>query len=174
VICRDGTVSFSWLKLEQFFAHFHAVTWGIDCLACQGEFFVNNLLDVKENYENAVGFTLQLSRHFRSRWVTTFRIGIMPPSPNACLIIARVTVSLFPKFVQNLMLFLCRIRSVIASGQMNDSKGKYVKNQYLYTAAWMFVHWLPRYDNTIIYLSSATTTGVQIAVSFQGIMDNSS
>jgi hypothetical protein len=30
--------------------------------------------------------------------------------PNACLIIARVSVALFPRFSQNLMLFLCRIR----------------------------------------------------------------
>jgi hypothetical protein len=36
------------------------VVCGIDCLACQDEFFVNNFLDVKENYEHA----LHLSRLF--------------------------------------------------------------------------------------------------------------
>jgi hypothetical protein len=44
------------------FAHFHAlavnvtVVCGIDCLACQDEFFVNNPLDVKGNYEHALHF----------------------------------------------------------------------------------------------------------------------
>jgi hypothetical protein len=30
------------------------VVCGMYCLACQSEFFVNNLLDVKENYEHAL------------------------------------------------------------------------------------------------------------------------
>jgi hypothetical protein len=38
---------------------------GIDCLACQA--CQNNLLDIKENEEHALGFTLHLSRLFRPR-----------------------------------------------------------------------------------------------------------
>jgi hypothetical protein len=33
-------------------------------LVCQGEFFVNNPVDVKENDEHAFDFALRLSRHF--------------------------------------------------------------------------------------------------------------
>jgi predicted metal-binding protein len=52
------------------FAHFHAVTvkvtvvCEIDCLACQGEFFVNILLDVKENDEHALDFALRMVSRF--------------------------------------------------------------------------------------------------------------
>jgi hypothetical protein len=38
------------------------------------------------------------------------------------LIIAGVFVAVFPRFAQNLMLFLCRIHHNIASGQINDTK----------------------------------------------------
>jgi hypothetical protein len=40
------------------------VVCGIDCLACQDEFFINNPLDVKENDEHALDFALQLLRIF--------------------------------------------------------------------------------------------------------------
>jgi hypothetical protein len=43
------------------------VLGGIDCLACQEEFFVNNLIDAKENYEHALNFALHLSCLFESR-----------------------------------------------------------------------------------------------------------
>jgi hypothetical protein len=33
------------------------VVCGIDYLACQDKFFVNNPLDVKENYEHALDFS---------------------------------------------------------------------------------------------------------------------
>jgi hypothetical protein len=36
----------------------------IDCLACQNEFFVNNLLEVKENDEHALDFALYQSHLF--------------------------------------------------------------------------------------------------------------
>jgi hypothetical protein len=48
-------------------------------------------------------------------------------SPNAYLIIAKVSVAPFPRFAQNLMLFLCRIHREIASGQIHDSKQKDVE-----------------------------------------------
>jgi hypothetical protein len=41
-------------------------------------------------------------------------------SPNACLIIARVSVALFTRFAQNLMLILCRIHREITSGEILD------------------------------------------------------
>jgi hypothetical protein len=75
---------------------FTRLTWnvrvvcGIDCLAYQHEFFVNNPLDDKENDEHAPNFSLHLSHFSRSRWVCTFYVRLMLPSPNACLLIARV------------------------------------------------------------------------------------
>jgi hypothetical protein len=40
---------------------------------------------------------------------------LMLSSPNACLIIARVSVALFPRLAQKLKLFLCQIHRKIAS-----------------------------------------------------------
>jgi hypothetical protein len=51
------------------------VVCGIDCLACQDEFFVSNPLDVKENDEHALDFDPHLSYLFQSRWVLTFPLG---------------------------------------------------------------------------------------------------
>jgi hypothetical protein len=34
------------------------VVRGTDCLACHDDFFVNNVIDVKENYEHALDFGL--------------------------------------------------------------------------------------------------------------------
>jgi hypothetical protein len=42
------------------------VVCGIDCLACQNEFFVNNTLDAKENDEHTLDFALHLPRLFWS------------------------------------------------------------------------------------------------------------
>jgi hypothetical protein len=93
----------------------------IDSLACQDEFFINTPTDVKENDEHSLHFTLHLSRLFCSRWVWTFRIRLVLSSPNASLITVRVSVAFFPWFAQNLMLFPCRIKREIASGQIHDS-----------------------------------------------------
>jgi hypothetical protein len=41
---------------------------------------------------------------------------------NACLITAKVSVALVPRFERNLMLFLCRIHREIASGQIQVFK----------------------------------------------------
>jgi hypothetical protein len=57
----------------------------------------------------------------------TFSVQLMLSSPNAYLTNARVSVTLFPSFPQNLMLFLCRIPCEIASGQIRDSKIKECK-----------------------------------------------
>jgi hypothetical protein len=60
VHCPDATASsFVTKVLVEVTLHFHAVAvkvtivCGIDCLACQDEFFVKNTLDVKENDEHA-------------------------------------------------------------------------------------------------------------------------
>jgi hypothetical protein len=37
------------------------VVCGTDCMACQGEFFVNNPLNVRDNEEHALDFALHLS-----------------------------------------------------------------------------------------------------------------
>jgi hypothetical protein len=48
------------------FTH-HSLVCRIDFLACQDEFFVNNLLDVKENGEHALDFAFHSSRLFWSQ-----------------------------------------------------------------------------------------------------------
>jgi hypothetical protein len=40
------------------------VVGGIDCLALEDEFFVNNLIDVKENGQHSLAFVLHPSRLF--------------------------------------------------------------------------------------------------------------
>jgi hypothetical protein len=52
--CHDAAASSFIAKFQStvFAQHITAVC-GIDCLACQDEFFVNNPLDAKENYEHA-------------------------------------------------------------------------------------------------------------------------
>jgi hypothetical protein len=51
----------------------------------------------------------------------------MLSSPNAFLIIARVSVAHFPRYTKNLMLFHHRIHREIASGQTHDSKYEDIK-----------------------------------------------
>jgi hypothetical protein len=60
VRCRDGTSgSFVAKDRREVSAHFRAVAvkltvvCGIDCLTCQNELFLTNLLAVKENDEHA-------------------------------------------------------------------------------------------------------------------------
>jgi hypothetical protein len=67
--CHDATASSLVAKVRgEVFTHFYTVSvqrltvvCGIDCLACQVKLFVNNPLDVKENYEHADNFALHLS-----------------------------------------------------------------------------------------------------------------
>jgi hypothetical protein len=98
-----------------------SIVSGIDCMACQYKFFVNNSLEIKGNDEHALDFAFHLSRLFRPRCVWTSGVLLVLSSPKACLIIVRASVALFQRFVQNLM-FLCRIYREIASGQIHDSK----------------------------------------------------
>jgi hypothetical protein len=90
---------------------------GIDCFACQFEFFVNNP-DVKENDEHALDFALHLSRLFGlgefPRTAPAFFSGLS----NHCQGLRRT----FPRFAKSLTLFLCQFHREIALGQMHDSK----------------------------------------------------
>jgi ABC-type dipeptide/oligopeptide/nickel transport system permease subunit len=47
---------------------------------------------------------------------------LMLSSLNAFLINSRVSVALFPRFAQNLMLFLCQIHHEITSGQIHSAE----------------------------------------------------
>jgi hypothetical protein len=98
----------------------------IDCLACQDEFFVKNSRDGKGNYEHTLDFALRLSCLFQSApnrvCHSNTHVRLILSSLNACLIITRVTVALFPRFAQHLMLTFCQIHHKIASGQRNYSK----------------------------------------------------
>jgi hypothetical protein len=91
-------------------------------VSCQGKSFVNNPLKVKENDEHALDFALTQSRLFGSRWVWTFGVRLMLFSPSAYLIIARVSVTVFPRFVQLLMLFLCRIHCIRPDARIINSE----------------------------------------------------
>jgi hypothetical protein len=82
---------------------------------------VNNPLDIKGNDEDALDFVPDVYR-FRFRRFWTLLVQLMLSSPNACLIIASVSVALSPRFAQNLTLFLCWIHREITLGQKHDSK----------------------------------------------------
>jgi hypothetical protein len=78
---------------------------------------------MKENDEHALDFALHLSRLCFGLGEFGLSVyGSKLSSPSACLIIARVSFELFPRFVQNLMLLLCRIHREISSAQKHDSK----------------------------------------------------
>jgi hypothetical protein len=87
---------------------------------------VNNPLDVKENDEHAADFALHLSRLFRPALnracYSNTRVRIILSSPNACLIIARVSAILVSRFAQNLIHIRCRIHRENTSAQIQDSK----------------------------------------------------
>jgi hypothetical protein len=80
---EDATASW-----DQVFTRYHTVAvkrhsiCGIDCSSFQDEFFVNNLLDVKENYDHALDLALHLSRLFsvplRLDFKTTYGLCFLP------------------------------------------------------------------------------------------------
>jgi hypothetical protein len=131
--CRDATaISFIAKARGEVFARFHVVAvkltvvCRLDCLACQDEFFMNSLLNVKENNEHALDFVLDLSCLL---WSALNRachsntcVWFMLFSSDACLIIARVSLSHFSEISQNLMHTHCQIHHKITSGQIHDSK----------------------------------------------------
>jgi hypothetical protein len=100
----------------------------IDCFAYQDEFFINNSLDVKENYL-ALDFAhpCRLCGHGRFGlfhsdthvWLM-LSSSMLVESCLACLI--RVSVILFLRFAQSLICTLCWIHRKITTGQIHDSK----------------------------------------------------
>jgi hypothetical protein len=67
------------------------------------------------------------------------------------------------------------IHREIASGQIQDSKQKDVKNQHVHPAAWNFVHRLPIYAVlSLLHHSTAAAVAVQMAASAAEIMHASS
>jgi hypothetical protein len=79
----------------------------IDSLACRSELFVNTLLMSKK----MMSMLLTLLFTYLS-----FSVSVSLDS----LCTAHVPSHFFPKFAQNLMLFLCRIHREISSGQIHD------------------------------------------------------
>jgi hypothetical protein len=79
---------------------------------------------------------------FQSRWVWTSLVRPILSSPNACLIIGRVSIARFPRVAQNLMLFLCRINREIASGQIKGGEN---------LSCVKFCTWVPIFASTTIY-----------------------
>jgi uncharacterized membrane protein len=77
---------------------------------------------------------------FRSRWIWTFRVRLKFSSANPCPIISRVSITLFPRFAQNLMHARCHIDRGIAADQIHDIQIKWCKNYHFHWAAWNFVH----------------------------------
>jgi hypothetical protein len=124
--CRDATASSFVTKVQsEVFARFHAVavknitvSCESDCLACQNEFFV-----MSKEMMSMLFILLYTCLSFfgLGEFVCASRVWLMFSSPNACLIIAWVSVALSPRFTQNFMLFLFRAHLEIASGQTNDS-----------------------------------------------------
>jgi hypothetical protein len=116
------------VKHSHIFAQSRSVTvvYGINCLACQDELFVNNLFAVKENVEHALEFALHLSRLFQSAlnraWHSNTRVQLMISTSKTCLIIAGVFVTFVPRFAQTVTHTCCRIHREMASGQMHGSK----------------------------------------------------
>jgi hypothetical protein len=124
VRCRDAMANSSVTKFRgEVFTHYYAaitVVCGIDCLACQDEFFMGNPIDIKENDEHDLDFLFACLAFFGLCEFRHFRWELILFPPNACLIIVRVSIALFPRFAQNLMLFLCRIHNENTSGQIHD------------------------------------------------------
>jgi hypothetical protein len=108
--CQDATaISFVInVRRGEVLTHFHAVTikvtvvYGIDCLDCHDEFFMNNLRDIKENDEHAPHFALHLSALNRA-YHSNIRLRLMLSSLNAWPITVRISDPLFLRCVQNLM-----------------------------------------------------------------------
>jgi hypothetical protein len=71
-----------------------------------------------EMYDYALDFAVS---PFLYRWVWTFRARLFS-SLNACIIIARVSIAVLQRFLQNLMLFLRQIHLEIISDQIPFSK----------------------------------------------------
>jgi hypothetical protein len=97
--CSIATASSSVAKVQvEVFAHFHEGAAERrstirNCVVYDDEFFVNNPVDVKENDELVVGYSLRLSRPFRSRRICPF--PFQKPCTVECLSALRGSPSQF-------------------------------------------------------------------------------
>jgi hypothetical protein len=80
-----------------------------------------------------------------------YHIQLMFSSLNTFLINNRVSVTLFPRFAQNLIHTHCQIHHKITSGQMHDPNKTMQKNLHFHPAAWNFVHWFQWYASIFFY-----------------------
>jgi hypothetical protein len=100
------------------------IVCGIDCLVCQDEFCVNNSpLMLKKMFSMILTlfYTFLAFSALGELRLSVYGSYFFPE-----LFISRISVALFPRFSLNLT-FFCRIRSEIASGQIQDSKIKDAK-----------------------------------------------
>jgi hypothetical protein len=160
--CRDATASPFVTKFQgEVFIHFHAVAvkrhssirnWlfglpgGILCEQspwCQ-----------RKRWACTLDFTLHLA------CCSNTHVWLMLSFLNTCLIIARVTISLFPRFARNLMHAHCRFHRQITSGHTH-SKWKDIKKSACPNRYMKFLH-------------HTTTTVVQMAAPVPEIMDTPS
>jgi hypothetical protein len=113
---HDATASSFVAKVPgDVFTNFHLVAikrhlvCGIGCFTCQYESFASSSLNIKENDQHALDFVPHLSNT---------HVLLMLSSLNTCLIISRVSVSIFLTFAQNLIHIRCSfVRSIKKSHQ---------------------------------------------------------
>jgi hypothetical protein len=125
--CHDATAGSFVAKVRgEVFAHFQPIAVERhssmrNCLACQHEFYGTIPFMSKKMMSMLLTLFFACLAFFFGLGLT-FRVQLMISSPNACLIIARVSVALLPKFAHNFMLFLCRLHREIVSGLIHGSK----------------------------------------------------
>jgi hypothetical protein len=97
-----------------------------------------------------------LSHLYQSHWVwichSNTHLPLMLSSPNACLIIARVSITLFLTFAQHLM----RTHCFFVGSVMKLHQTRYAtpnertwESQHIRPAAWNFMYWLQKYEITV-------------------------
>jgi hypothetical protein len=133
VRCRDATASSFVTKVRgEVFAHFHAVAikrhssvWNW-LFSLPGRILCEQSAWCQRKWWTCSWLCSSPVAFFRSALNRICHLNtcvrLMLSSPNAYLVIGRVSVAFFPRFAQNLMLFLYRIHREIASGQIHDYK----------------------------------------------------
>jgi hypothetical protein len=86
--------------------------------------------------------------HFSVPLSSDFRVRLMLSSANTCLIIARVSMALFPRFVKKSYVVSL---SDPSRNQINQIQIKWRKYEHMHTVARNVVHCLQRQASTIIY-----------------------
>jgi hypothetical protein len=156
VHCGDAKASSFISKVwGEVFAHFDVVAikftlvCGIHCLACRAEFFAKKS---PWSQRKLWACSWLCSSHV-SPFSVSVSLGFQRPahasSPNACLIIASVSITFLSeictRFVAHSLWGPSRNR--IRPDTRLQMKGR--KNQHVHSAVWNYVHWLPRYASII-------------------------